>query len=526
MSSSVRKWSIVAAGAAAAVVAIVVAAPRRSSLEGPASGPLAEAGYPGGRGFPKLSLLYNTSESHKQIASAFQEMWRSKLGIEIELQNMEWRIFLGEVAKGNYQIARRGYFGEYLDPHALLSLFKSDSQFNSTGWSSKEFDDLLTASDEETDTAKRYEMLARAERILLDEAPIFLSHHYEAHNLIKPFVKGVHLNHRDIHPLQGVTLEGPGRPADGVLLIHGGAEPTSLDPSLATDLAGLKQIMHLFEGLVIYDPKTATPIPGVAERWDISPDGRTYTFHLRTARWSNGDAVTAEDFVYSWRRAIDPKTASSYAYRLYEVSGAREIASGSKSIEELGVQAVDPRTLEVTLTHRTPYFLEMLCLHIFMPLHRPTVEKHGREWARAGNLVGNGPYLLVEEKLKVRKVFEKNPGYRDASAVKLEKFVVLVGDDLETAFRMYEGNQCHWLFSVPLSQARTVAGRPDAHLNPINGTLFYVFNVRNKPLDDVRVRRALSSALDRERIVKYVLEGIGKPAYRLTPPLYPGYEVK
>lgn len=487
---------------------------------------LAEAGFPFGAGFPRLTLLYNTSESHKQIATALQEMWRTKLGIDIQLQNVEWKVFLGDLQRANYEIGRRGYFGEYLDPHALLSLFRSDSHFNTTGWTSKEFDGLLSASDEEVDPAKRYALLARAEKLLLDEAPIFISHHYKVDNLIKPFIKGVHLNHRDIHPLQGVSLEGPGAPKDGVLIVHGGAEPSTLDPALATDLIGLKLIMSLFEGLVVYHPVDARPIPGVAERWEISPDGRTYTFHLRGSRWSNGDPVTAHDFVYAWRRAIDPKTASQYAYRMYEVANARDVASGSAPPESLGVRAVDDRTLVVRLEHRAPYFLEMLCLHIFRPVHRPTVEKHGAAWTRAENMVANGPYRLTEERLKVKKVFEKSPTFRDAADVKLQKFVVLVGDDLDTAFRMYEGDQCHWLYNVPVAQRRALAGRSDVHINAINGTLFYVYNLKKKPLDDIRVRRALSLVLDREAIVKYVLEGVGIPATRLTPLLYPGYEVK
>jgi ABC-type oligopeptide transport system substrate-binding subunit len=487
---------------------------------------LTDAGFEFGRGFPKLTFLYNTSESHKKIAAAFQEMWRSKLGIEIELRNLEWKVFLDHLNRGDYDIGRRGYYGEYLDPHALLSLFTANSHFNTTGWTSAEFDGLLSASDEERDPARRYELLGKAERLLFDAAPIFTSHHYQAHNLIKPFVKGVYLNHRDLHPLQGITVEGPGRPDDGVLILHGGAEPSSLDPGIAQDLAGLKLIMHLFEGLVIYHPVDARPIPGVAERWEISPDGRTYTFHLRPAQWSNGDPVKAGDFVYSWRRAVDPKTASPYSYRMYEVSGAREIASGSAAPSTLGVRALDDRTLEVRLVHRAPYFLEMLCLHIFMPVHPATVEKHGKDWTRVEHLVGNGPYRLVEWKLKDRKVFVKNPAWRDAGSVKLDKFIVLASEDIEAAFRMYEGGQCHWLYTVPLAFVEEVAKRPDSHRNPINGTLFYTFNLKRKPLDDVRVRRALSLAVDREQVTRYILRGGEIPAERLTPPLYPGYGVK
>src|SRR5438105_1517841 len=205
---------------------------------------LADAGFGGGKGFPILEVLYNTDEYHQKIAAAVQEMWRSHLGVTVELRNMDFPVMMGAVQRGNFQIARQGYIGEYADPLAFLELFTEDSKSNATGWISAKYEELIAASNDATDPAKRIEFLEQADRLLIDEAPLFPIFHYVAHNLIKPFVKGVYPNTRDIHPLQGVTLEGPGAPKDGVLIFNGGAEPQSLDPALSRDIAGYKILMH------------------------------------------------------------------------------------------------------------------------------------------------------------------------------------------------------------------------------------------------------------------------------------------
>lgn len=477
---------------------------------------LAEAGFPDGRGFPKLEVLYNTDEYHRQIASAIQEMWRVNLGVGVELRNTEFPVMMGAVQRGDYEIARQGYIGEFADPLAFLELFAEDSRSNTTGWTSPKFEELIAASHGAADPAKRADLLAAAETLIIDEAPLFPIFHYVAHNLIKPFVKGVTPNAGDIHPLQGVTLEGEGAPKDGVLLFNGGAEPQSLDPALSRDIAGYKILMHLLEGLVMPDDKEGAPRAALAERWETSADGRTWTFHLRPSTWSNGDPVTAGDFVHAWRRVVTPATGSGYAHRMYVVQNAREIVKGEKPPETLGVRAVDDRTLEVTLVRRTPYFLKLLCMNLYFPVHRPTLEKHGAKFMEPQHAVVNGPYRMTEWRIKERKVFEKNPRYRDAAAVKLARFVFLAIENAETAFKYYETGQCHWLFRIPL--AVIDVQRPDHLVNPYNGCYFYVFNTRKKPLDDVRVRRALGMAIDREKICKFILRGGETPATTLVPP--------
>ena len=487
-------------------------APPPAPPRGEAQKLLADAGFPDGKGFPKLKLIYNTSESHKKLAAAVQESWRRKLGVDIELVNMEWKVFLDRKDRGDYDIARSAWLGEYLDPHAFLDLFTRESGSNSTGWSSDAYDALIRASDAEPDAAARRALLGKAEALLLEAAPITPVYHYRTHNLVKPFVKRVHSNARDMHPLQHVRLEGPGAPADGVLIYNAGEEPNSLDPALSHDIAGLKVLMNLFEGLANYDPKDASPVPAAAERWEISPDGRTWTFHLRPAVWSNGDPVKADDFVFAWRRVVDPDTASTYAHRLFLVRHAREIARREKKPDELGVKAVDDRTLAVELVHPAPYFAQLVCLNLFYPVHRTSVGRPPKDW------IHNGPYRLSEWRVNDRKVFEKNPRYRGAKDVALEKVVFVSVPDAARGLSMYEAGQIHWLFAAPTDQMDRIRLRPDFLGGPANSVYFYMFNTTRKPLDDPRVRRALSMVIEREQITTHLLRGGETPADRLIPP--------
>jgi ABC-type oligopeptide transport system substrate-binding subunit len=480
---------------------------------------LADAGFPGGKGFPKLTLIYNTSESHKRIAAAVQESWRKQLGIEVELLNAEWKVMVDRLERGDFQIARRSWIGEYLDPHAFLDLFTRESGNNPSGWTSDAFETLVRESDHERDPARRLQALEAAEQLLLREAPIVPIYHYVAHNFVKPFVKGVHPNPLDMHPIQHVWLEGENAPKDGVLVFNAGEEPGSLDPALSHDLAGLKVLVHLFEGLFAYDPRDASPVPAAAERWEVSEDGKTWTFHLRPARWSTGDPVTAEDFVYAWRRVVHSQTGATSSHRLFLIQGAREIATKGAAVESLGVHAADPRTLVVKLTHPAPYFPQLLCLNLFFPVHRATVEKFGRGWAaKPESLVGNGAYRMTSWKVNDRKVFEKNPQYRAAADIRLPKFMFVQIANAATALSAYRAGQVHWLFTAPPEEIEAFRGQRDYLNNPANSVYFYVFNTRVKPLDDVRVRRALAMVVDREKICTHVLRGGETPATRLIPP--------
>ncbi|HSZ80487.1 MAG TPA: peptide ABC transporter substrate-binding protein, partial [Chthoniobacterales bacterium] len=202
---------------------------------------------------------------------------------------------------------------------------------------------------------------------------------------------------------------GPdGKRAD--LVILNGAEPESIDPAVVTGQLEGRICYAIFEGLLHFD-RFGKPQPGIAESWDLSSDGKTYTFHLRAnAKWSNGDPVTANDFVQSWRRVLLPETASEYAYLLYHIKNAQPFNEGTlKEFGQVGIKAIDDRTFRVELEAPVPYFLDLCAFATLLPVHLATVEKYGDDWIKPDKLVNNGPFLLKEWRLNYRIRLEKNP---------------------------------------------------------------------------------------------------------------------
>lgn len=318
-----------------------------------------------------------------------------------------------------------------------------------------------------------------------------------------------------------------------VLYWGNGTEPQELDPHIVTGVPEHRIITALLEGLVLKDPTTLEPVPGVAETWDISPDGKVYNFHLRAdARWSNGDAITAEDFVWSWWRALQPALGNQYAYMYYPIRNAEAYATGKlKDFAEVGVKAIDARTLRVTLANSTPYFLQLLDHYSMFPVHRPTIEKFGAPaergtgWTRAGNFVGNGPFTLKQWDLNKVVVVEKNPHYWDAAQVTLNGIRFYPTENVSTEERMFRAGQLHVTGSLPTDKI-PVYKLEYPHLlrlSPYLGTYFYRFNISVPQLRDKRVRQALALAVDRQSLVDNVLKGGQKPAYTFTPPDTLGY---
>jgi oligopeptide transport system substrate-binding protein len=517
------------AARSALLVALVLAGceGRRDPASGSAGGAavararrlLAEAGYPEGRSFPKLEVLYNTDEAHKKVAAALQQMWRKNLGIEVELRNVEWKVYLDRLSDLGYQIARRGWIADYRDPNTFLEMFTSTSGNNNTGWSDPEYDRLIAQAAAEPDRARRAAILARAEKILLREAPVVPLYFYVSQNCWKNNVRGLHENVQDIHPLAEVWAEGR-----DPLVIHNGSEVQTLDPTLARGVLEHRVLIGLFEGLTTPDPRTLEPRPGVAERWEISPDGRKYTFHLREAAWTDGRPVTAEDFVYAWRRALDPTTLTDYAHVLFVVKGAQAYHEKKTSDPAtIGVRAGGPRTLEVELEHPCPYFLDLAGFMTFYPVRRDVIERHGQAWTRPENIVTNGPFRLVEWKPTDSLTLEKNPRYWNAAAVRQRRLKFLPIEDRGTAWNLYKEGTLDWITALPLDQIEEIMKRPDYRGGDYLGTYFYSFNVRHGPLRDVRVRRALALAVDREALVRHVLRQGQKPAYHFVPPAWADY---
>ena len=297
----------------------------------------------------------------------------------------------------------------------------------------------------------------------------------------------------------------------------------TLDPQLNEDTSGFHVIRDLFEGLLSQDASGGLT-PGVATRYAASDGNTTYTFTLREdARWSNGDPVTAHDFVYAWRRAVDPSTASPYAWylELTEMVNAKEVLAGKKDPTELGVRAVDDHTLEVKLNAPLPYFPAMTTYATVFPAHRATIEAHGADWTAPGNMVSNGAYMLENVVLNEYHTRVRNPMYWNAGRVIIEKVTGLVINDVNQALTRYRAGELDHLEPLPPGQYPALKKElPDEATSvPRLCSYYYAFNHTesgNPALRDVRVRKALSMAIDRDVIVNQVLKGGQWPAYNFT----------
>ena len=319
----------------------------------------------------------------------------------------------------------------------------------------------------------------------------------------------------------------------GILRLGNGSEPQELDPHIVTGVPEHHIIMALLEGLVTYDPKDLHPLPGMAEKWEVSEDGKVYTFHIRAnAKWSNNDPVTAQDFVGSFRRILTPSLASEYSYMLYPLEKGEAFNKGEiKDFNQVGAKAIDARTLQITLHSPTPYFLSLICHPSWFAVHLPTVEKHGpvfergNRWTRPENFVGNGPFKLKSWELNKVIEVEKNETYWNAAQVKLQGIQFLPIESEDTEERTFRAGQLHVInqLSGPKIDAYRAQSPELLRVDPYLGTYFYMLNVTNAPLKDKRVRRALAMSIDRGSLVTNVLRGGQLPAYAFTPPGTAGY---
>ena len=322
---------------------------------------------------------------------------------------------------------------------------------------------------------------------------------------------------------------------EGTLHWGNGTEPQSLDPHIATGVPEHHIISSLMEGLVHKDGETLEPRPGVAKSWDISADGRVYTFNLRQdARWSNGDPHNAHDYVWSWWRALQPALGNLYAYMYFPIANAKAYYDGEISdFSQVGVKALDDYILQVTLTEPIPYFLQLLDHYSTYPVHRATVEKfgtadqRGTRWTFEGNIVGNGAFQLKEWKINRRITVERNPFYWDAANVRLNQVVFYPTENVTTEERMFRAGQLHYS-GIPSDkiQAYSQSDDPSLRIQPYLGVYFYRLNVDKPQLSDKRVRRALGMTINRDQLVSQITKGGQIPAYTITPPGTMGYYPK
>lgn len=321
--------------------------------------------------------------------------------------------------------------------------------------------------------------------------------------------------------------------ATGYLHYGNGAEPQGIDPHLVTGVPESHIVRALFEGLAVKNPITLEPEPGVAERWEISPDGTVYTFFINPqAKWSNGEPVTASDYVWSWERALHPETGSLYAYMLFPVVNAEKFASGAiDDFAEVGIKSLDAQTLRISLNAPTPYFLQLMDHYSTFAVHPETVLKFGGMsdrftlWTRPENIVSNGAFTLKEWSLNRQIKVEKNPHYWDKSSVALEGVYFYPTENVVSEERMFRSEQLHVTQGIPLGKIpnyRAMQNSPYVQA-PYLGTYYYLINTKKPPVDDVRVRKALSYSIDRDTLTRTVLRDTAIPAYSITPPDTLGY---
>ena len=320
---------------------------------------------------------------------------------------------------------------------------------------------------------------------------------------------------------------------------NNGTEVSTLDPATVTGQPEGRVIRAIFEGLVIKDPKTLAPLPGMAESWEISPDGLVYTFHVRhNAKWTNGDPVTAHDFTFSAERFLSPVTAAEYSYQLWYVKGAKayttEVDDDGKPVHDfdsVAFKALDDFTIEIELNSPTPFFLDIIGFYPLFPVNRRNIEeaqvnwpnRWEIEWLRPANIVTNGPYKIAYRRVNDRIRLVKNHDYWDADHVAFESIDVLAVEHYGTIMNLYLTGGVDWIDRVAPNIIPRILPREDFRPTPFLSSYFYRVNVTRPPMDDPLVRRALSLAIDRQTIVDKIMKAGQLPAYALVPPGITGY---
>jgi oligopeptide transport system substrate-binding protein len=320
---------------------------------------------------------------------------------------------------------------------------------------------------------------------------------------------------------------------DQVLHFGNKDEPSDMDPQISTAGSTNKLLSSLFMGLVVFSGDGKEVVPGVADRWTVSPNGLTYTFHIRDgAKWSNGAPFTSKDFLDSFMRALDPQLGVEDIGWAYPIRGARAFVEGrTTDPATIGISAPDPHTFVIVLAHPAPYMLMLLTTHVFYPVYMPSLDANGGRrqrggpWTRPGALVSDGPFVLADWKPNAYVSVKRNPDFWDAEHVLLSEVRFYPTDDENAEERAFRAGELHTTFRLPKAKVPVYeAEHPEElHVVPVLRTNYLTFNVAKAPFTDARVRRAFSLAIDRDKLVKAALGRLGTPAHSFVRPGTGGY---
>ncbi len=305
------------------------------------------------------------------------------------------------------------------------------------------------------------------------------------------------------------------------LEVNLGSEPQTIDPGLAQDIPSMSVARQAFDGLLRLGTD-GTLHEAVAQSYEVSPDQLTYTFHLRDSKWSNGDPVTAHDFEYAWKRVLDPKTASSYAYQMFYLKNGEKANSGKASLDEVGVRAQDDKTLVVTLEHPAPFFLQLVASVTYFPVNQRVVQSNPKWANEAATYVGNGPFILDKWEHKSKITFRKNEQYWDKENVKLSTLVFDMIEDANTELNLFENGDLDWagspLSDLPGDALPALKQSGKLHTQSATGTYLYTFNTERPPFTNKKIRQAFAYAINRKEIVDNIVTYRGTAALGYLPP--------
>ncbi|AEE96713.1 ABC transporter substrate-binding protein [Mahella australiensis] len=468
---------------------------------------------------PTIKFLADDGDVAQRDAQAFQEMWKRNLGINVEIETTTFKNRRERMQSRDYQIVYAGWSPDYNDPMTFMDLWITGSGLNEADYSNPQYDELIDKAKKSADNNERMDAMMEAEKILMEDMPIGPIYFRYRDYVKKPEVKD------EVRRYVGSDLDLYWTSVDGkdTINLNLGSEPPQMDPQLTDDAVSMQVINGVFEGLTRMD-KEGKAMPGMAEKWDVSPDGMNWTFHLRDAKWSNGDPVTAQDFEYAWKRALNPDTGAGYAYIMYPIKNAEAYNTGKiTDPNEVGVKALDAKTLEVTLELPTPYFDTLTSFATYMPLNQKFYEsvkdKYGSE---AKNLIYNGPWTISEWTHESKMVLKKNPDYWNASAIKLNTINYVMINDNTTSVNMFLSGQLD-MTGLRGDQRDQLKNEGYELLHFSDGSSWYLeFNTKDPVMQNAKIRKALTYALDRNLFVKNVLMNDSKPALGYVPDVMPG----